>query len=752
MRWGAIASTLAALGSAGAYIGSRRLATRRSPLLLLLAVAIGLTAVQLVPLPAFVANLVAGPKLDLVTANAQAWGEIAPGMVMASYDPPATLLELAKLVGYAALAFATCRLATLKHGRGFLAMIVVGTALLVAVVAIVHALVGATEIYGFVSSPAAPRLLSPIVNDNHFASLMALAVPVAVGLAISRAGAARMAWLGAALVCAGVGLLISSRGGAIGLLVGVTTTLAILFAQYRRRNADRPPTLGPQTIARFTVLGCLIVLVGVLAANEVFGEIASTRLDEISEPHSKFQVWVQAADMLEENHWLGIGRGAFEPAFTRWSKVGDQTYSHAENSYLQVALDWGIPGAAVIAILGSLVAIASIRRWRHGPLEAGALGALAALAVHEVADFSLELPLIAMMVITISAILLPTQVSSGDLVDGRPRAATTRVRWQRIGLLALGATVALLAASPLGRLAHADAAALDASPELAVERAPAICERHPSDYLLVGRAAQALLAQRDPRAVPVVMRALALAPLHPGLHRLAATMLLRSGHAQQAKVEFALAMRSAPSLVLVQLVKEIAATYPAPAEAVGALTYDLGLAPLVAAILRDQHLDELELAYTVRLAMLNPDNAELHLLLADAAIRQSRGDLCVAPTHVAFRLHPDARAARLVARCTALGGDLAGGIAFLQHVLAEPTLRPPERLQLLNALADAASAANSLDLLATTLDELSRSGPDEAQQIEIHRRRAELHDRRGETTQAAWERDQIRTLQATRTP
>ena len=52
-------------------------------------------------------------------------------------------------------------------------------------------------------------------------------------------------------------------------------------------------------------------------------------------------------------------------------------------------------------------------------------------------------------------------------------------------------------------------------------------------------------------------------------------MLLRSGHAQQAKVEFALAMRSAPSLVLVQLVKEIAATYPAPAEAVGALTYDL---------------------------------------------------------------------------------------------------------------------------------------------------------------------------------
>ena len=64
----------------------------------------------------------------------------------------------------------------------------------------------------------------------------------------------------------------------------------------------------------------------------------------------------------------------------------------------------------------------------------------------------------------------------------------------------------------------------------------------------------------DPRADRYLNHALTLHPTHPGLHKLAAGMLIKSGHRSQAAVEYAFALRG--TLAPKSLVVEIATRLP----------------------------------------------------------------------------------------------------------------------------------------------------------------------------------------------
>jgi len=83
-----------------------------------------------------------------------------------------------------------------------------------------------------------------------------------------------------------------------------------------------------------------------------------------------------------------------------------------------------------------------------------------------------------------------------------------------------------------------------------------VMERHPLDYLAYGEAAALLLGTGDARAPKFLNHALALHPTHPGLHRLAARMLIAGGRRAQGAVEYALALRGtlAPKNLVVEIV------------------------------------------------------------------------------------------------------------------------------------------------------------------------------------------------------
>jgi hypothetical protein len=175
-RWAACVAALAAVGAAAVHLTSRRTG-RPGPLVALIGVALIATAAQLIPLPEAIATIVAQEKWALVRDRAAALGEAGPRWVVASQDPPATLVELAKLLGYLALAWSATRLASQRRARPWLAAAVVGAATLIAVIALGHRLVGATRLYGVFTMPNAEVVPAPLINENHLAGLTAMGSP-----------------------------------------------------------------------------------------------------------------------------------------------------------------------------------------------------------------------------------------------------------------------------------------------------------------------------------------------------------------------------------------------------------------------------------------------------------------------------------------------------------------------------------------------------------------------------------------------
>lgn len=729
-------SAALALVAALPHLTSRRTASRLSPLVALIAVAAVGTALQLVPLPLALAELVATEKLALVRDHAAALDRAAPSWTVASLDPPATLVELAKLVGYLALAWIATRLAAQRRARPYLAGAVVAAAALVAVVSLAHRAIGTDAIYGAFAMPARGVVASPIVNANHLAALTALAVPLALALGLHSRGRLRAASFSAALVLAATALLTGSRGGLVGLVTGLVVTATLLIAQRRAGVVDdgrrAPPGVAIPTLI---VAGCAVVLLGVVAARDVAHEVGQTELTELTARDSKYQMWGQAAPMIAEHRWLGIGRGAFAAAYTRRSPIAEVTYSHVENTYLQAAIDWGVP--VTLGLVLALLAIGrgALRRWRAGPLEAGALGALASIAVHELADFSLELPVVAMAVIAIAALLAPARLGTGD--DRKaplPRAVLAR----RLAGVAVAAALVVLAALPLGRTAAADRAALPPpSSPTAITAATRALDRHPSDALTAGHLAAALWARRDPRAPAVVTRALYLRPTHGGLHLLAARMLAASQRPRQAAVEYALAIAGAVDVV--PIIDEALARLPTVEDQARAMPDEARQVWRVCGALATRGRRDVILLYTRRLVARDASivGAQQHRALAAGGLGLK--DEALTAAQAAHRLGATTTTALVLSSALAAVGRRADAIATLRTAPPAVALAQTRELaltlaRLLRAEGDLAGAREALAVGAagvTASPEL---------EAELRRALAEVEDALGHPNQAAWER------------
>ncbi len=747
-RWAACGSAMLCLATAVPYVTSRRTASRPSPLLYPLAVAAGLTALQLLPLPRAIAEQLVPAKLALVTENATAWGDPPPTWVMASYDPPATLVELAKLCGYLALAWTCVRLAANRRARRWLAATVAGVATLVAVVTLAHHAAGATRLYGFIDPKFTPQLLGPLINVNHLAGYLGMTVPIALALAMAARGAWRATWLAATVGLTATTLLTASRGGMFSLAAGLVVIVAILVVQRRIGSADSgrrtPPSVA---IPAGVVAACAVLLLGLLTAGDVARELEATTLDELSDPFSKYQVWVASGDLVADNHWLGVGKGGFEAAFTPLGP-GLRTYSHAENSYLQAVLDFGLPGAAALALALLAAGRSAARRWRNGPLDGAALAALAALMNHDLADFALDLPAVILHAIAIAALLLPERL--GTALEGsgaRPSAAAPRLIATRAAALAVGAAVVLLAMTSLGAPARDDAAdvAATSEPRQRLPQAQAAWARHPADALLAGRTAEALFALQDPRAVAVVNRALSRSPRHSGLHHLAARMLARSQRPAQSASSFAEAVRWATDIG--PIVDDVRATFPAPADTAAALPADPRQMWRVLAAL--DRTTAAALAYARRVAEAFPRDATVQAQLADVALAHRDGDTAHAAALVAWEVDPTARHATLLGRALAARGDLDGARALLQTAVDSTRAASREdRVLLLFALGDVQVALGDPAAAKQTIERASSAAKGHRHlTIHGHLRAAAIEELLGNPNQADWERKQAQALE-----
>ncbi len=251
---------------------------------------------------------------------------------------------------------------------------------------------------------------------NHFAGLLEMILPLALGLALyyaqkSRVRSRRGSWrefqtrlanpemlkcllLLLAVTVLFLGIVFSfSRMGLISMFASLAVMGAVLWIG-RHRN-PLPTALIP--VLLFSAISAA-VWVGAGPVVSHFEELShDDPLDRGTE--GRMAIWNDSIELIRQNPWTGAGLGCFEIAFTRVQSVElSYTMDHAHNDYLELVAELGIPAAALLFIalfaLAALTVQAALRA-RSGLARAhalGALGGITALLVHSLADFNLHIP------------------------------------------------------------------------------------------------------------------------------------------------------------------------------------------------------------------------------------------------------------------------------------------------------------------------------------------------------------------------
>lgn len=534
-RWAAAIGSALAVLALVPLASSRRSFASFSPLLLMLLVPLVATGLQLLPLPTGLVAVVAPARYALAEANASAYSDTLPAFLSLSQDWPATLVAFSTFIGFASFAYVCLWLSASRQGKRTLLVSVVAIGSLVAICALGHRALGAESLFGLYKPHAHYKgSVSPFLNPNHLAQYMSLVTPVALGLAIHR-----KSWLffGLGLVCATTSLQAVSRAGTISLFVGVIVAIVIASlcrkntSSRRRAHAMRWPT-------RVALLAMLVLVPLVLGAliggTSAFHELFSLDLQQ-EKAIGKLAPWWASLDLIRENPWFGVGRGAFEHSFTSVQPSTGVTFSHIENEYLQVVLDWGVPTALAIAVSLGLFIRPLLRR-PEDALAAGGVGAFAALLVHSTVDFGLELPGMALPAIAVLATLAPVK-----LVVEKNKARSRIVQYGRLASIAIAICLCAVAFSQPGKSVTDELAGYEeysskshASADQVIATSAQLSRRHPASYLVPARAARALWQRQDVRAFGVLARAIALNPNYFAVHLLTAQILASSQKPEQA--------------------------------------------------------------------------------------------------------------------------------------------------------------------------------------------------------------------------
>jgi len=403
---------------------------------------------------------------------------------------------------------------------------------------------------------------SVFINSNHAAAFCGVAVLVALGLTAEEEST-RKKWLLAGVSGTMIGglMLTLSRGGIIAAAL-LTALYCVYLVAFRRSGGRTSPSghLGAIAGTGVIIAVCGAVIWAWLSSDLV---IEASTIDE-SAMDEKTDPWSAAPAIIRDYPFLGIGRGALEGIFTRYSAAPRAAAVHRfENEWLQLLVDIGPALAVVAMVLCAAALVGLIKRSGNKPLGMAIAAVVAFLGVHNLVDFNLSVLGVAMPAAALFSAALGRRGRPRDERSRRSSGSANRERAWLLPLctgvgraLVLVALVAVGARLSLGReLRFGDErrvhAALDDSSLSTAERVRELKEvtaRHPSDYVMKLKIARWILNNRaDPRrALPWLNAALFMNPHSHDAHRLTGHALWGLGAKHQALLEYRQAADSLP--------------------------------------------------------------------------------------------------------------------------------------------------------------------------------------------------------------
>jgi O-antigen ligase len=381
----------------GALAIARLVDLRRfDPGMIILALAILVPLLQLVPLPP--ALWMAAPGHEVLGRALAVLGE-APRWAPLSLFPGATLDAVLALLPPAALFLATAGLD--RERRLSLAALWLG-------VGVAGLLLGAVQMSEPSGGPAylyattnVGSLVGLFANRNHEAGFLLALIPLAAAVAVGgrrrppprrrSAPADRGAWTPmlaavfalSALLALGV---VRSRAGVILAAPAILGALAVLARSGMSRRGLALAAAGALAV---------ILAVALFALTPILARFGAPLSQE-----ARFAAWPTVVSAARSFTPWGAGAGAFEAVFRAaepLDMLGPTFLNHAHDDYLEIWLEAGVLGAALVVAFLAWLGIASWRAWRtrRGALAQAAGVAALLVLLQSLVDYPLRTETIA---------------------------------------------------------------------------------------------------------------------------------------------------------------------------------------------------------------------------------------------------------------------------------------------------------------------------------------------------------------------
>jgi len=365
---------------------------------------------QIVPFPKFLVKILSPNSFALRSTYVPNFSQIK--FLTFSVIPTATIKQILQFLSYFLFGFLILKTITKRKQILRLMYVIIG-------MGVFQAFYGLFELYN-----PNPRILffnkihnldsvtGTFVNRNHLSGYLEMAIPLAIGLILSRIdlfsmgklkfrerilklsekGLSTNLLISAAILIMAIGIVLSkSRSGVFLLVFSFLLFLefTVLFmgkTQYRQRWTKRFLQL------MFLGITFISLYVGVGAAIERFA------LDKVlheGRPH----VWANTLGIARDFPLFGSGLGTFDAVYPAYEiRNLDRHYSHAHNDYLEYLAEIGFIGLLLLigGILFLLYTTFRVWRERRNPevkgLVMGGIVAVICMLIHSISDFNLHIP------------------------------------------------------------------------------------------------------------------------------------------------------------------------------------------------------------------------------------------------------------------------------------------------------------------------------------------------------------------------
>ncbi|OPZ22781.1 MAG: O-Antigen ligase [candidate division BRC1 bacterium ADurb.BinA364] len=391
----------------------------------LLLLALGaLVVLQTVPLPASLVERISPKRAEWQREFGQLLPELRMDSIPLSVHEESTRRALVPFAAALLAFFAGGLIGSRRHRARRAVFWLLACSVLVALYGLLEQLSGHRQILWIPYEGDYAR--GTFFNRNHFAALLAMFAPVAVGWMYFRSGAPHLddeeaampatpwdvfftrqgLWLLAPAALA-LGVIQSwSRGGFASMVVGLALMLVLGFRGKMSRSAG---ILG-------LLLGAVLFAYSLNSDYEIVLDRFSQVANERDSPLSRTTIWKNSIPIARDYRWFGVGLGNFPAVYRQYEQASPSSYPYqAHNEWLEALISLGAIGAAILGLCVFLIAAKSFSRIHKTsddfPWLLGAWCGLIGFAFHCVCEFNMHILGLSLTASFLAGILVRIRVS-----------------------------------------------------------------------------------------------------------------------------------------------------------------------------------------------------------------------------------------------------------------------------------------------------------------------------------------------------